>query len=381
MQKQRIDEIDILRGLLFLFIAFQHSLAAFIYNPNIAKGPALVSSLLLTLVRLAVPMFIFITGLVLFYNHGDVEFHYWDFIKKRFTQVFIPYFVWTLIYFTWTTLTAITAPINISALAGTILHLTITGEACYHLWFMAAIIQFYILFPLFRVFVLKTTKQLPITLILGLLGQIGLLWLYHSGVFDGIRSPLLQEIFSYRDRIFISWFFYFILGGYAGLYVTRLTGILKRFQTVNILVYLLSLFFVCYKLLQTVQISPTGGYIINNTFTGPLNYLMVVYIIASLGLVYLLAVRISVKNKALTNGLETFGRYSFGCYFIHALILALVGTLVRTYIPWVGIIAEVFISFIACALLSLVACIAINKIPRPFRTLLLGKVPLRPVRD
>ena len=109
MQKHRLDEIDILRGLTFLAIALQHSLAGLIYAPDLDTASAWISAFLLILIRYAVPMFITITGLVLLYNHSQGELDYPQFLQKRLAQAFIPYLLWTIIYYVWSSGPAILA--------------------------------------------------------------------------------------------------------------------------------------------------------------------------------------------------------------------------------------------------------------------------------
>ena len=58
-------------------------------------GDGLMMAVLLMATKFAVPVFIFITGMVLFYN--DKGQHYGRFIKRRFGDIYVPFAVWTLI--------------------------------------------------------------------------------------------------------------------------------------------------------------------------------------------------------------------------------------------------------------------------------------------
>ena len=356
-------------------IVMQHTLASYIYSPGISKAPALVSAFLLVLVRYAVPMFIFITGLVLFYNYSDNEFNYWEFINKRFTQIFAPYFIWTIIYSVG--LGFGEAAISLDTILLKIATLIITGDACYHLWFMVAIFQFYLLFPLFRSFVLKNRNRPIATLTLCLIAYIGLMWLYTYKVpvvFSNIQSPLLKNILAYRDRIFISWFFYFLLGGFAGLYIENLRKVLKCVQKVNVFVYLLSFIFILSEVIKTGYNNTSGGYIINYQFTLPLTPMMIVFLTSSLLTIYYLSETLFIKSQVVMKVLKSFGRYSLGCYFTHAFVLLAVNTFSNLYLNWMGIILQITVSFIACSTLSLLTCYLISKIKVPFGTLIVGKL-------
>ncbi len=378
MLKKRIDEIDILRGLTFLAIVMQHTLASFMYSPGITKEPALIAAFLLTLVRYAVPMFIFITGLVLFYNYGDGKLDYWDFIKKRFTQIFLPYFIWTIIYLVWVSLISGVPASSLGAVMGKISILTISGAGYYHLWFMVAILQFYLLFPLFKWLVSINKVRNIVTLSLCFVFHICLLCLYWYQVplvWESIQSPIFKTLLAYRDRIFISWFFYFMLGAFAGIYVDKLRYILKATLKINIIVYLISFGLIFYQLMQTSHISSSGSYILNNQFTGPLNYMMVVFITSSMFMIYYLSQTLFMKHTTIMKTLKTFGRYSFGCYFIHAFVLFYINAFTQMYFNWIGIIGQVMISFIACSTLSLLACFAISRIRIPVGNLFTGHIP------
>lgn len=375
MLKQRLNEIDILRGLTFLAIVLQHTLASYIYAPDITKGPALVSAFMLVAVRYAVPMFIFITGLVLFYNHGETEFNYWGFIDKRFTQIFVPYLTWTAIYYFWCG-----GGQSIGGFATVISDigkLTLSGEACYHLWFMTAILQFYLLFPVFRWFILKHKNHPVPILALCLIVYIILMWFYTYKVpvlMNNIQSPQLQTILSYRDRIFVSWFLYFLLGAYVGLYAEKLANILKEIQKTNVFLYLFAFAIILYQTIGTGHYNSSGNYIINYQFTLPLTPMMVVFLASSILTILYLSQTFIMKYEALRNVLTTFGRYSFGCYFVHALVLYYVNALIKTHLNSLGTILQLTLAFLACAMLSLSFCYFIDKLKLPFRNLLIGRI-------
>jgi len=378
MPKRRIDEIDILRGLTFLAIVMQHTLACFMYSPGIGKAPAVASALLLTLVRYAVPMFIFITGLVLFYNHGDNRLNYGDFLKQRFTQIFVPYFIWTFIYFMCTNFSLTMIAGSPGAVALRLINLTVAGEGYYHLWFMVTILQFYLLFPLFRSIISRNKSRPIITLIICFIVQLLLLcfyWYQVPVIFDNIQSPWIKTLLAYRDRIFISWFFYFILGGFAGLYVEKLRGLFSSIRLVNIMVFLSSLVFVFSQLMKTGRFDSSGAFILNNQFTGPLNYMMMLYISSSFIIIYDLSQTIFLKHGFIMKGLKTFGKYSFGCYFVHAFILHYIDVWAKLHINWLGAISLVIISFLACSALSLMACFLMSRLKNPFGRMLVGKIP------
>lgn len=102
-------------------------------------------AILLMLAKFAVPLFIFITGMVLFYNTGE-SFHYGSFMRKRVMDVIVPYVVWSLLYFMLT-------PQNWTGFGWRQIPdlglKLITGKMASHFWYIIMLIQFYLFFPLF----------------------------------------------------------------------------------------------------------------------------------------------------------------------------------------------------------------------------------------
>ncbi|WKL01241.1 acyltransferase [Paenibacillus amylolyticus] len=98
-RKERITEIESLRGIAFGAVVLQHSIAHYSLVPETRLEDGVLLAILLMLSKFAVPLFIFITGMVLFYNTGD-KLHYGQFMRKRVNDVIVPYLIWSLIYFT-----------------------------------------------------------------------------------------------------------------------------------------------------------------------------------------------------------------------------------------------------------------------------------------
>lgn len=376
MQKHRLDEIDILRGLTFLAIALQHSLAGYLYAPGLDAVSAWISAFLLILIRYAVPMFITITGLVLLYNHGQGEFDYRRFIQKRLVQAFIPYFVWTIIYYVWSSGPAILA--SPSAAPAVIARLTLSGEACYHLWFMVAIIQFYLLFPFLRWLILKNENQPVFFLTVSFFAYIGLMWLWRQPLpqMVNLQNPWLITLWNYRDRLFLSWFFYFLLGGFAGLYVGRLRQITKDIQKTNAFVYITIFAFVFYQIVTTGQTSPSGTYQLNFNYTLPLTPVMAFFITSALLTVLYRAQTAFLRYDLLRRILNLYGRYSYGCYFIHAMVLYYTIIIVSRYLLGTPVLVQLAVTFVACSLGSLALVYTIDYLRIPGRNYLIGKISL-----
>lgn len=108
-----------------------------------------------TFLQFAVPAFLFLSSLVLFYNYSaklDEKGWVMSFYKKRMFYIFVPYVVWSLIYFVIKKWIAGREPLAESMQLAKQL---VLGTAHTHLYFFLIILQFYIVFP----WLLSLTKQ------------------------------------------------------------------------------------------------------------------------------------------------------------------------------------------------------------------------------
>jgi len=102
--------------------------------------------------------------------------------------------------------------------------------------------------------------------------------------------------------------------------------------------------------------------------------MMMLYIVSSFIIIYDLSQTLFLKNRIIMKGLKTFGRYSFGCYFVHAFILHYIDVGAKVHVNWIGSLSLVIISFLTCSALSLIACFLMSKIKNPFGRMLVGKI-------
>ena len=115
--------------------------------------------------RFAVPLFFLISGFVLELSSVN-EISYFTFLKKRFTKIVIPYIFWSLIYYYFV----------YNQNHDNLVHVILTGNASYQLYFIPTLCIFYMVFPLLH----KIYKFIahPITLIL--LGTLQFWFLYQD---------------------------------------------------------------------------------------------------------------------------------------------------------------------------------------------------------
>lgn len=212
-RKERIAEIESLRGIAFAAVVLQHSIAHYSVVPEAGLEDGVLLAILLMLSKFAVPLFIFITGMVLFYNTGD-KLYYGRFMQKRLTDVIVPYVIWSLIYFTltprgwngfgWQDIPDLGLKL-------------ITGKTTSHFWYIIMLIQFYLLFPVFLrairyVYNRYEAKGRIIALLIS--GAVYLVLADQlrniARFMEWLNVPVLTDAFTtYADRNFL--YFFFIL--------------------------------------------------------------------------------------------------------------------------------------------------------------------------
>ncbi|WFR62651.1 acyltransferase [Paenibacillus amylolyticus] len=149
MKKPRIAEWTELRGIAFLAIVMQHNIAEYIYRADIEQPDSVMLTMIYHLTRFGTPTFVFLSAVMLFYHHRDTKPDYPRFIRKRFGDIYMPFVVWTLIY--WLAVRVFTPTFWIAGIPDmrSLVRELFVPQTGYHLWFVIMVFQFYILFPLF----------------------------------------------------------------------------------------------------------------------------------------------------------------------------------------------------------------------------------------
>lgn len=374
MRKAKLEEIEILRGIAFLAVVLQHVIAGVFYQPNLSAPSIIAGTTFLGIIRFAVPLFVFITGVVLFYNY-DGKLKYLSFLRKRFRQIILPYLTWTVFYFVWVSfLSGIPASTTWNELLN-LVKASLTGKASYHLWFMVMIIPFYILFPWFRLLMSKKRKAWTNLIIVAAFFVVNLVLVYalSKGMITS-DNPKLAFIFDYLDRNFLFWMFYFMLGGLVGLYYETWKKFVIKAKYVAIVGLALCFYFIANDIIQLNRSSTGDPYIFSANVTTPLKPFMMVTIIVLIVLVFAAAMKLASKPTKFSQLLALFGKYSFGTYLIHAFVLSFTSRLAIDYLHMLDVYSQMVISFVLCASISLFLTVWLSRMKISVGEMWVGKV-------
>ncbi len=205
--KKKIEVIDFIKGYSILSIVLFH------YCQGLHL-PSLLSKAI-NFGGTGIHTFLFASGFGLFLSHLRKPLGYGDFLKKRFTKIYIPY----IIIVTLSALIALLIPIYENNWNNYFSHVFfykmfdshLIGTYGYQLWFISTIIQFYLLFPL----IVKLRDWMPgrIFLVAGLF--ISFAWAF-------LFLALHREEDRNWNSFFLMYLWEFMLGMYcADIYLKK----------------------------------------------------------------------------------------------------------------------------------------------------------------
>lgn len=151
--------------------------------------------------------FIFLSGLKMFLKEDTKG--YIGYCKNKFTKIVFPYILAVVLfyaYFVWRNY----FPFSIKDLLGYIAK----GDLVSHFYFVIAIVQFYLLRPLWSFMVNKISPKIAIP------ASIVIMFLCKYGF----------SFFQYNDRVFTTYLTYWVMGCYAGKHYERLLGHIKKYK-------------------------------------------------------------------------------------------------------------------------------------------------------
>lgn len=298
--KERLQEFDILRAFCALSVIAIHVTAGFAEASD-------VGYVWNQAMRYAVPMFIILSGFMLF--HADREkqkVSYVPFLQKRFKKVLIPYLLWTTFYVAyasrsqfddWLVQNEAVIPLALWAK-----HL-VMGTGYVHLYFLLIICQLYILYPL----LLRWVRQSPllalsVSFVVTLASQM-MIYLHQTGVL------VLPSIGIPYVILFPLWLFFFVFGMLASFWKERWQIKLQGTEWLWVIVWLSSF------ALLLVDSSMT------DTYASSIKPTVILYTVSSYFFFYLLSLRVRIVGSRFNQLCNWLATHSFFIFLLHPLLL------------------------------------------------------------
>jgi surface polysaccharide O-acyltransferase-like enzyme len=305
MKKPKLLELDLVRAIAILAVVIIHATS---YTQADIPGESrsrTVYYFFNTVSTFAVPVFIMLSGLVLFYRYsggwkaGDAV----SFYRKRLQFVVVPYLVWSLFYYFYDQwmghrFNPGAVGFNLHTFAENLKW----GDNKYHLYYIIIIAQFYLIFPLLMTAVSKWKWIARYLIPLGIAVHLGFYiyarW-YHT--------------FIHRPDLCLTYFALFCIGGYIGMHYEAFMRASKHLLWVGPLTAALGIthFLLYYNMQRSI--------VFNLTYYDVVFYLYPVGVCVSL---LWIGRRVVAGLPRVTALLTSLGAASFGIYLMHPAVLS-----------------------------------------------------------
>ena len=208
-RKAHVFELDPLRGATALGVVAVHVVSFTIFLNHANIGVQIQNALVVAL-HFTRAVFMFLTAFAMVYVYYGKPFAFKRFWKKRSIGVLLPYCIWSILY-VWENIPAKTP---IAFLTNTVSAI-VTGSASYQMYYILLTLQFYLILPVFLLF-LKHVMHHPWR-VLGISSvlQVILFYVDYRFLQKGTLASggIWHTVVQYQDRFVLIYQFYFVVGG------------------------------------------------------------------------------------------------------------------------------------------------------------------------
>ncbi|MBZ2175014.1 acyltransferase [Schnuerera sp. xch1] len=324
-RRKEIKELYYIRAIAAMGILLIHASAGFAVNSEFGSKAMYLGILTNQFFRFGSPIFMMVSGLVLFYNYRSMdEFDTKKFYKKKIKFILLPYIIWSAIYFLYRSY-LYKAPLTLGKLLVFGRELLL-GESFSHLYFIFLIFQFYVILPLLIRYLTRYMKKHPFRIFSFCLIVQGAILIY-GYYFKNPNATGVIKIFNlYYWKTVFGWFFYFMTGGLLGMHYEEVVNFVEKHIKKLSIAYAIVTFLYVGQVYYNVWIN--GGRDYYGRF-GSIRPHTMIYAIFTMPILIWLTRKIVNKFNLLKN----FGTYSFGIYFVHPLILEELKRILMNYLP------------------------------------------------
>jgi surface polysaccharide O-acyltransferase-like enzyme len=283
--------------------------------------------------RFGSPIFVVISGFLLFYQVKRRGFVLKSFLYSRTTKIVLPFLFWTVFYLVFSSL--LFGSMNYQGVTQFLIENIYKGKGYYHLWFISVVIQLYFLFPFLQAVLKSFTAWMVGLAISFIISAYFIQW------FSVDMLPLGRYLIE--KTFVLHWVFYFIFGGFLAFYWTEIKQWCQKHQNWFMIL-------VCLVLLETIWEYSIVGSVPSKSLGNLLK--TPILVLACFSLYPKLAYR-----KRLQSLLIVIGKYSMGIYLLHPLLL---------HVPlptFMWIPQAIFIDFIFYLTLSIIAVKLVERLP------------------
>jgi peptidoglycan/LPS O-acetylase OafA/YrhL len=302
-KKPKIVEIDIIRAIAILAVVVIHGTSNAVMLPLGTVSQAVFFTVN-RLSHFTVPVFIWVSGLVLFYSYYDA----WDkrsafaFMVKRLRLILVPYVLWSIFYYVFNQW-MFHSVVHLDPWY--LIKLLISGNASYHLYYIIIILQFYLVFPVLISLCKRSAKFRLLLIPIG----IGVEAAFYS--FSHWVRPI-----PYFESLFPGYCALFAFGAFTGIYHAE---VLRWVNHWSVWVYVTCL--LSGTAFTGMYVGSQYGIVsFENTWY---ELVLLLYCGATALSVLLFGQKLLGQNPWYAGALLSLGSASFGIYLAHPALLTL----------------------------------------------------------
>lgn len=307
INKIRNSYFDFLRGIAILMVIGIHTYKG---CGNYESLSGLANITMRQVLNCAVPIFLALSAFFIAKKDLSSSYYYLSFLKKQIPKVYIPCLIWSLPYFAMSILEGGNSFVN------EVFKLFSCSYSIYY--FIALIIQYYILLPILQRY--NGKSMLILSLILSI---ISILIITNIQAINGIGIPLIL----YAGP-FTTWFIFYMSGVYLSKYN------LNYSLTIPISILVVGLVLSCIETRYLYKFHAGGVGIKLSSYI--YSFGMILFLFSN-------KIQSLYKDNNVTNLITYIGRISFGLYLTHCFVIMVLDALP---IPQIWIIRFVLTALI-----------------------------------
>jgi peptidoglycan/LPS O-acetylase OafA/YrhL len=224
-RRPHVYELDPLRAVTAWSVVAVHVLAGTVLLNQSNVGVEVQNAFVVAM-HFTREVFIFVTAFALVYVYYGKPFATRRFGARRSIGVLLPYCIWSVVY-VWVN----GAGQSPATFLKTAIVDILTGNASYQLYYILLTLQFYIILPLFLLFLKRVAHHPWKVLSISFVIQVVLYYADYHWLQQGTvaSSGFWQIVAGFQDRFVLVYQFYFVLGGFTALYFQQIRSFLLRY--------------------------------------------------------------------------------------------------------------------------------------------------------
>lgn len=293
--------------------------------------------------RFAVPVFVMLSGYLLLGKYKNLT----EFLSKRFSRIFVPFFLWTIIFMLWGNYFGIISAEKTKFEVVDILKKILMGGAggSGHLWFVYMLLGLYLFSPVISRWITQATSQ-EIKFFL-------IMWFIACTIYPYFEKFLGIKI-NFEIRYFSGYVGYFVLGYFLGNLQINLSQ--SKVGLMALAVFLIS-WVITFVGIYFSTVSNNKAY-----ESSLFDYLSPSVILMSISAFLTFKNLLNVEFlSALTAQLDKF---SYGMYLMHLIPMKTLSRQFQINFKWIHPSIGIATQFILTATICYVVIFILSKIPK-----------------